>query len=274
MLVYGNHFVGKRNNYLLKYYDKYNPLHLPPNTVRVRTNDGNVPIKNFLSSYQTATLVDGTSDVYDVYKSGTSFESLLQGCTNVIEVLGGNTSDITNMDSMFSGADALISVALFDTSKVTNMTRMFHACKKLPTVPLFDTSNATNMHGMFELCELITSIPLFNTSNVTEMAFMFGHCLALTTVPLFDTSNVTDMEAMFNSCESFITIPLFDTSKVTDMSYMFELCCKVETGALALYNQASSQANPPTNHTQTFYKCGTDTVNGAAELAQIPSDWK
>ena len=274
MLTYGNHFVGKRNNYLLKYYDKYNPLHLPPNTIRVRTNDGNVPIKNFLSSYKTATLVDGTSDVYDVYKSGTSFESLLNGATNVIEVLGGNTSDITNMDSMFSSEDELISVALFDTSKVTNM------------------------HGMFESCELITSIPLFNTSNVTEMAFMFGHCFALTTVPLFDTSNVTNMEAMFNSCESFITsplfdtskvtnmngmfnrcdsiasIPLFDTSKVTDMSYMFELCYKVETGALALYNQASSQANPPTDHTHTFYECGSNTVNGAAELAQIPSDWK
>lgn len=281
-----------------KYIDPYNPLDLPPNTIRVRTNDGNVPIKGYASSYQTATLVDGTSDVYDVYKSGTSFYCLLQGATNVIEVLGGNTTNITNMESMFSGAYELISVALFDTSNVTNMTRTFHACKKLPTVPLFDTSNATNMHGMFETCELITSIPLFNTSNVTDMAFMFGHCLALTTVPLFNTSNVTDMEAMFTSCESFITsplfdtskvtnmssmfngcnliksIPLFDTSKVTNMNYMFALCYKVESGALALYNQASSQATPPTNHKQTFYNCGRDTTTGAAELAQIPSDWK
>lgn len=276
----------------------YNPLNLPANTIRVRTNDGNAPIKGYASSYQTATLVDGTTDIYDVYKSGTSFYCLLQGATNVVAVLGGNTTNITNMESMFSGADKLTSVALFDTSNVTNMTRMFHACKTLPAIPLFDTSSVTNMHGMFETCELITSIPLFNTSNVIDMAFMFGHCLALTTVPLFDTSNVTDMQAMFHYCESLINIPLFDTSKVTNMSsmfnrcisiksiplfntskvtnmnYMFALCYKVESGALALYNQASTQTTPPTSHTQTFYNCGRDTTTGAAEVAQIPSDWK
>ena len=76
MLTYGNHFVGKRNNYLLKYYNKYNPLNLPPNTVRVRTNDGNAPVKMFLTTYKTATLVEGTTDVYDVYKSGTKTKRL------------------------------------------------------------------------------------------------------------------------------------------------------------------------------------------------------
>lgn len=45
-------------------------------------------------------------------------------------------------------------------------------------------------------------------------------------------------------------------------------------GAATLYQQASSQANPPQSHDATFYKCGSDTVTGAAELAQIPSDWK
>ena len=106
------------------------------------------------------------------------------------------------------------------------------------------------------------------------MEAMFNSCESFITSPLFDTSKVTNMNSMFNRCDSIVSIPLFDTSKVTDMSYMFELCYKVETGALALYNQASSQANPPTNHTHTFYECGRDTVNGAAELAQIPSDWK
>jgi len=58
------------------------------------------------------------------------------------------------------------------------------------------------------------------------------------------------------------------------MSYMFSGCYKVESGALALYQQASSQATPPSTHNSAFYKCGRDTVTGAAELAQIPSDWK
>jgi hypothetical protein len=41
-----------------------------------------------------------------------------------------------------------------------------------------------------------------------------------------------------------------------------------------LYQQASTQTNPPTNHDATFRSCGRDTTTGAAELAQIPSDWK
>ena len=178
------------------------PPVLPPNTVRVRTNDGNVPNKSMGASYETATLVSGTSDVYDVYKSGTDFKDFLSDSTNVVEVLGANTTDITIMRGMFSG------------------------------------------------------------------------CTSLSTVPLFDTSNATSMFAMFNGCTSLTNIPLFDTSKVSTMRNMFQNCYNVQSGALALYQQASSQANPPSNHSGTFRQCGRDTQTGSAELAQIPSDWK
>lgn len=113
-----------------------------------------------------------------------------------------------------------------------------------------------------------------NTSNVTNMYNLFAVCQALTSVSLFDTSNVTKMQQMFYYCIKLTAVPLFDTSKVTNMSNMFENCYKVETGALALYQQASSQATPPTSHTSTFRNCGRDTVTGSAELAQIPSGWK
>ena len=43
--------------------DPYNPLHLPQGTIRVRTNDGQQPLNG---NYDTATLVEGTTDVYDV----------------------------------------------------------------------------------------------------------------------------------------------------------------------------------------------------------------
>jgi surface protein len=206
--------------------DPYNPLGLPANTVRVRTNDGNVPRKGNYTSYETATLVQGTSDVYDVYKSGTSFGYLLTSSTNVIEVLGANTTGITDMNHMFIGCSYLESVPLFDTSNVTNIESMFNSCFALTNIPLFDTSNVTNMYGMCDNCTHITSIPLFNTS------------------------------------------------KVTDISIAFRNCYLVESGALAIYNQASTQTTPPTTHQWAFRKCGRDTTTGAAELAQIPSDWK
>ena len=254
--------------------DPYNPLNLPPNTVRVRTNDGNAPTKVSNTSYATATLVSGTSDVYDVYKSGTDFKNFLYGSVNVVEVLGANTTGITSMYYMFDGCTSLTSVPLFDTSSVTIMNSMFHGCTSLISVPLFDTSSVTDMRYMFSRCSSITTIPLFNTSAVTDMRSMFQGCTSLTSVPLFDTSSVPNMECMFASCSALTSIPLFDTSSVTNMKYMFWNCTNVETGALALYQQASTQTTPPSQHTGTFRNCGSNTVTGAAELAQIPSDWK
>ena len=253
--------------------DPYNPLGLPPNTVRVRTKDGEPPTGRY-ASYETATLVEGTTDVYDVYKSGNSFNELFEGISNVIEVLGANTTDIVSMDGMFYYCESLTSVPLFDTSNVTNMNSMFQGCKSLTTVPLFDTSSVTNMGYMFSQCTSLTNVPLFDTTNVTYMSHMFDGCHYLTDVALFDTSKVTEMGGMFSGCSSLTTIPLFNTSKVTHMQYTFSGCTHVQSGALALYQQASTQTNPPTYHIYTFYNCGSYTETGSAELAQIPSDWK
>lgn len=210
--------------------DPYNPLNLPPNTVRVRTSDGLVPYKDsnsdYPATYETATLVEGTTDVYDVYKSGTNFHMFLYSSSNVIEVLGANTRGVTNMVNMFVECSSLTTVALFDTSSVEDMMQMFTWCSSLTSAPLFDTSRVTNMLGMFEECSSLTSVPLFNTSSVIYM------------------------------------------------SSMFKNCTKVQSGALALYRQAATQANPPPTHTKTFRNCGANTTTGAAELAQIPDDWK
>ena len=230
--------------------DPYNPLNLPPNTVRVRTNDGAAPKKKYNTSYETATLVEGTTDVYDVYKSGTDFSFLLCESSNVEEVLGANTTGITNISAMFN------------------------YCTSLTTVALFDTSSVTDMHIMFVFCHELTSVPLFNTSSVTNMYSMFSRCAALEMVPLFNTSNVTTMEYMFEDCSALKTVPLFNTSSIVFMNGVFKNCNNVQSGALALYQQASTQANPPSHHTGTFKNCGANTTTGAAELAQIPSDWK
>ena len=256
------------------YIDPYNPLNLPANTVRVRTDDGAVPEKNSSTSYETATLVEGTSDVYDVYKSGTDFTFLLIDSRNIVEVLGANTTGITNMTGMFNYCTSLETVALFDTSSVTDMHTMFNFCPLIKSVPLFDTSSVTNMQFMFYNCTSLTSVPLFDTSSVTNIEYMFDNCSSLTTVPLFNTSSVVFMTGMFDNCSSLTTVPLFNTSSVVFMTGMFENCTNVQSGALALYQQASTQANPPSKHTGTFKNCGSNTTTGAAELAQIPDDWK
>lgn len=199
---------------------------IPSNTVRVRTNDGNVPYKyEGVTKYTSATLVEGTTDVYDVSIGGTNFNQLLCYSDNVTEVLGANITGVTNISNIFNN------------------------------------------------CTSLTTVQLFDTSNVTDMSQMFSYCTALTSVPLFDTSKATNLRTMLAGCTALTSVPLFDTSKATNMNFMFSGCTNVQSGALALYQQASTQATPPSNHNNTFYNCGINTQTGAAELAQIPSSW-
>lgn len=200
--------------------DPYNPLGLPANTIRIKFSSGYTP-----SMGDSRTLVDDNDNVWDIYKQSNDWNSMFYGNTNLLEVLGANTSNITHMPFMFRN------------------------CSSLTNVALFDTSNVTIIYNMFRNCSSITTSPLFNTSNVTDMSNMFDSCTSLTTVPLFDTSKVTNMQGMFNGCRN------------------------VQSGALALYQQASSQANPPSYHGDTFYNCGSNTQTGYEELNQIPYDW-
>ena len=190
------------DKWLKKPADPLNPLGLPPNTIRVKFNSGYTPPSTL---GDTQTLVDSTNNIWDIYKDGTKL-TMLAGNTNLLEVLGANTSNITDMSYTFSSCTALTNVALFDTS------------------------NVTNMLGMFDM---------YYASGTAALA----------------------------------SVPLFDTSKVTNMISMFYKCINVQSGALALYQQASSQANPPAQYTNAFGLCGSNTVTGAAELAQIPSSW-
>ena len=211
----------------INYKDPYNPLDLPPNTIRVKFKSGYTPTMG-----DTQTLVDSNENVWDIYKQSNDWSNLFAFET--------------------AGADVIVLEILGA-----------------------ETSNVTNMYKLFYFCKSLTTITLFNTSNVTNTGSMFHGCEALTSIPLYVTSKVTDMKWMFCGCKSLTSIPLFDTSKVTDISYMFRDCTNVQSGALALYQQVSTQDNPPTsyNHRDTFYNCGINTQTGSAELAQIPTSW-
>lgn len=240
----GSTKIGQAYLGSVKVYGPSQPV-LPANTIRCKFTSGYTPTMG-----DSQTLVDASDNVWDIYKSDTYWGGLLSGKDQLEEVIAANTTGVTSMYSMFYG------------------------CSYLTSVPLFDTSSVTNMEGMFRYCGNLTSIPLFDTSLVTKMANMFEGCIKLVSVPLLDTSLVTNMNSMFDGCNRLTSVPLFDTSSLTSMGRMFYGCYAVESGALALYQQVSTQANPPTYHGSTFTNCGRDTITGAAELAQIPSNWK
>lgn len=215
-----NNKVIKINNKWLNTSSSPQPS-LPPYTLRLRFKDDVTP--SF--SYGTATQVSSSPNIWDYTYVTTNWMGLLSGQYDLLEVIDGNTTGITNMGDLFA------------------------------------------------YCNALTTVSLFDTSSVTDMSYMFYYCRGLTTVPLFDTSNVTDMNNMFSSCNHLTSIPLFDTSSVTNMDFMFNDCAYVQSGALALYQQASTQTTPPSNHQSTFSNCGANTRTGMAELLQIPSSW-
>lgn len=174
---------------------------------------------------------------------------------------------------MFSGCAALTAIPGFDASGLTSLQYAFRKCTSLTSVPQLNTSSVTDFGGTFQGCTALTTVQSIDTSSATTIASMFIGCTSLQTVPLFNTANVTRMSSTFSGCSVLAAIPLFNTANVTDMYQTFLNCYNVESGALALYQQASTQETPPSNHDGAFTKCGKDTVTGAAELAQIPADW-
>ena len=218
--------------------DPYNPLGLPPFTMRVKFTDGYTPTSDELNTW---TQVSSSPNIWDLTKEDANWfrnAPPFTHNTNLLEVLGANTSGVTSMDYLFYRCTNLTNVALFDMSDIIS--------------DYYAGPNGYDWYGIY---------------------VMFYKCSSLTSVPLFDFSNIAGFEGLFYDCSSLTSIPLFDLSKARDTSLMFSGCLNVESGALALYQQASTQTNPPYNHSGMFAICGRDTVTGAAELAQIPTSW-
>lgn len=91
-----------------------------------------------------------------------------------------------------------------------------------------------------------------------------------------NSTGVTNMERFCDCSQTYMrgTIPLFDTTALTDVTNCFYECYYVDGGQLALYQQMSTQANPPSSHSGCFNSCGINSTTGSAELAQIGSGWK
>ena len=119
----------------------------------------------------------------------------------------------------------------------------------------------------------LVSIVGANASSVSNMARMFQSCTALQDVALFDTSSLKHMEQMFEDCTNLSYITPFNVSKVEYADWAFRRCKNVEQGILSMYNALSTNGRIY-SHYEVFNQCGINTTTGAAELAQIPSDWK
>lgn len=242
----------------------------------------------------------------------TSAYALFGGCTSLTSVPLIDISNVTDTSSMFTGCTALTSIPLLDTSSSTNARNMFNGCTSLTTLPLLDTSKVFDFFDFCYNCTALTSIPNLDFSSASNAISIpgtsstydgldqaFYGCTSLVNIPssitlgpdlkrlqstfgktaieylpTMNTSNIGSIQGICSNCTSLKAVPLLDTSSCTRVSSAFDGCVNVESGAYALYQQLSSQTPSVNIHYYTFRNCGSNTTTGAAELAQIPSNWK
>ena len=163
-----------------------------------------------------------------------------------------------SIQSMFysSGIDKganVTSVTFPSTFKADACISAFESCKNLTYISPFDTSACQSFNAMFSGASALESVPAFDTGSGLWFADMFSYMTSLRAVP----SNL-------------------DTSLALDVKYMLNGCTAVESGALALYTQMSTQATPPSSYTNCFQGCGSGAPSSApihAEMQQIPASW-
>lgn len=281
--AYNNILVGNGNRVLGKRSDPYNPLNLPSHTIRVKFKQG-YPLSD---AGDSRTLVDAEQNIWDIYKDSGSIyhpwnawdlfgrgDGGFDGPFSVLEVLGANTTGIQSFSGMFTYCYYMTKVALFDTSSAYSTDNMFDECTGLTEIPNYDLSNVVHCSEMFSRSR-ISVFPEFDLPNLESAQYMFFMCSRMVEPPILRTSNkLTNITGMFDYCSGLKRMPNICTDSITSCSQAFSSCNNIESGILDMYNRLSANGIAADNHKQTFFDCGKDTTTGAAELAQIPADWK
>lgn len=206
------------NNNVLRWVN-YNPLNLPPYTMRFEfgdlSYDPSVSYSRPKANYSW-TRVSTNPNVWDFTHHGnatyfannwTSMFSgqfkLDNGCGNT-RVLGANMSGVINMNGLFNACDALVEFPLFDTSSVNTFQNFAAACPNLTSVPSeIDVSGATvpsGLAGMFWYSGIIHAPYLNLPQTVTELTGTFEGCSNLETVPELDTRYIVTFRNTFSNC--------------------------------------------------------------------------
>ena len=231
------------------------------------------PMTSFASTFYGCTSLERV-DFTAATTGCTSFAQTFDGCARLTNVSSNlSTGSATSISRMFYGCSLLVNIPSISCASCTNASSAFSNCYNLTSVDISNTGNLSNCQYMFSNCTSLLQAPAMSLANATTCQAMFSNCQSITSAPAYNTENASQLSHMFSDCSSLVNVPLIKTDLAVEVTSMFSGCVNVESGALALYNQMSSQAYPPSSHTFCFAGCGRNTTTGAAELAQIPTSW-
>ena len=106
----------------------------------------------------------------------------------------------------------------------------------------------------------------FPLNTLYDQFFVIGEtfedCIYLTELPDLNYSEATDAHGHREPLNEY------------DIDRIYYGCINVESGILREYNKLSILFPHYSQPGHPFYNCGSNTTTGAAELAQIPDNWK
>lgn len=257
----------------------------------------------FMGSDWDVDVIDGNLD------GVTSAQNIFSGCSALRNVVNIRSfADCVNLYQAFWGASNVKHITLNNLGPVIRFDAAFSQCSKVEDINLtYADESAAQWAVCYNMCfncaKLVTAphivktqdlyqtfirnyelrnVPCYNTASCNRFEGTFYACTSLTQLPNFDMSyyswngNGPNLKQYANDCESLTVLP--DLSSLVDGKVLyscegaFSMCYNVADGITAAYNKLSSLT--PQTYAHCFYNCGRDTVTGAAQLANIPDDWK
>ncbi len=220
----------------------------------------------------------------------TDLSSAFFNASQLIQVSGGDTSQVVSMRDMFRKARKVVpDTSTWQTSNVTNMSYLFAgAINANPDVSKWDTSNVVNMEGMFYGAKnAVPNTSSWETFNVTNMKYLFAKTeKANPDVSNWDTSNVRSLEATFYG--ALIADPVvtnWNVDQVETMAQMFERATNANpdvskwktvsvSNMMAMFAK-SEKANPDVSNWHTDNVTNMRSLFEEAQSAEPNvSEWK
>lgn len=256
---------------------------LPSNTIRFKFESGVDPSSaTWLGAWVRKSVIP---NIWDCHPNSNSWQYKFSGLSYPFngdyEIVAMNMHGVTDATGAFSNNPGLVKVSgVTGVDNVQSLVYMFSGCSNLVRVEHLYSDNIIDCAGMFRDCRSLVAAKTWLSPSKTQQ--MFYGCSSLVNMPEMYMGLVQDASGMYYGCSSLASIEsvrgdFSDYMLISNAGNMFYNCVSVASGITDLYNVLSwydPHVHPVPSHGGTFYNCGINSVTGAAELAQIPADWK
>lgn len=282
---------------------------LPPQNMKIEHCGGLVDIVDismtgtisnidfFVGAFDGATSLNNVN--IESMKSAVSCVGMFSNCTNIREA-NVLMETATTTEMMFNNCTGLSKAYIRTDTGISNM--VFSGCTGLTDLTIeilhnngyflfqdghLDFTGAQYLRSITFIAPEYSTYTLHRPILVGSDQATFQGLTYLENILTYERSIVypeqlvqvplpigTSGQWCFSYCTGLREMPYLDVSRVTQASEMFMGCLNMGSGIYDMYLALSDHLSDSSRYRNCFRDCGRDSPTGAAELAQVPSDWK